>query len=228
MGKNIRFLLRFAWVHLGSLVVFAVLVVAGCYATGVPDGADNLFRNYFTVMPLMAVFILFICGFALCTSSLNLALSMGARRKDFFWAVQATMFLYTAVSWGAAWAISALPRLENWVQPGRFLAASAWTSGAVFPMVCFASLVLGCLSGLVTAHSRGWGVAIMLVACLILMLGTVLMMLFGDADLWSFLLETAWGGLWGALPGILMVVLLLSIAVGESVIWRHISRFTVR
>lgn len=228
MGKNIRFLFRFAWVHLGTVVGFAALDVVGCYATGVPGGAENLFRNYFTAMPLMASFLLFIYGCSLCTSSLNLALSMGARRRDFFVAVQAIMILYTVVTWGIVWAVGMLPRLGDWDQPGRFLAASAWTGGAAFPVVCFAALVLGCLSGLVMARSRGWGVVIMVVATLILMLGTLLMMIFGDADLWSFLSETAWSGLWGALPGILMAVLLFSIVAGEVVIWRHIGRFTVR
>ena len=79
MVKSFRFLLNFAWVNMGAILGFAALVIAGCYATGVPDRAgssgDNLFTTYYAMFPIMILFMLYIYAFALCTSNLNLGLS---------------------------------------------------------------------------------------------------------------------------------------------------------
>ena len=55
MLKSFRFLFQFAWINLACLLGFAVLVVVGCYATGVPGGASNLFATYYGAFPLVTL-----------------------------------------------------------------------------------------------------------------------------------------------------------------------------
>ena len=77
MLKSFRFLFQFAWINLACLLGFAVLVVVGCYATGVPGGASNLFATYYGAFPLVTLFVLFLFAFSLCTSNLNLGCPLG-------------------------------------------------------------------------------------------------------------------------------------------------------
>ena len=141
MVKSIRFLRQFIWINLSAIFAFAAIVILGCYATGVTRGADNLFKSYFQAFPLMMLFILYIYGFALCTSSLNLALSFGARRRDFFWGIQGSILLYTVVCWLLQMFMSSLPALGNWSQldrPWVMGSGSVWTG--IFPLLCLTAL----------------------------------------------------------------------------------------
>ena len=161
MVKSFRFLLQFTWINLGALLVFALVVTVGSLLTGVPGGADNLFSSYFSAFPLMALMILYIYAFALCTSCLNLALSFGATRRGFFWAVQGILLVYTFVSWLLQGVLAALPSLFHWAFPERFpilrmCGFSSWS----FPLLCLVILCLGCLAGLVFIKSKAAGVLV--------------------------------------------------------------------
>ena len=93
MVKSFRFLLSYSWVNLGAVFGFAAIVIVGCYITGVPGNPNvgNLFETYYAMFPTMILLCLFLYAFAMCTNNLNMGLSMGARRKDFFWAIQVNM-----------------------------------------------------------------------------------------------------------------------------------------
>ena len=230
MLRSFRFLLQFAWMNLGVLLAFAAVVAAGCYATGVPEGADNLFATYYGAFPLVILFVLFIYAFALCTSNLNLGLSFGARRRDFFWAVQGVLLVYTGVCWLLVLAMAYLPAVDNWVVQGRLTLIRAFAGDTlwVFPLVCLSIQILGCLGGLVSAKSKVWGAVILSVSVIALLIGSLLLALMADLDAWSFLMGSAWSGMWGSLPAILTIGMLATLAIGEVVIWRQIFRFAVR
>ena len=228
MVKSTRFLWQFVWVNLSAIFAFAAIVVGGCYITGVPQGAQNLFKSYFQAFPLMILFILYMYGFALCTNSLNLALSFGARRRDVFWGIQGTLLLYTAVCWLLQLFMSSLPALGNWTQLGR-----PWVMGgngglALFPLLCLTALVLGSLSGMAMARSRALGVILIVAAVLALLAGSVVLFILADLELWSFLLGSEWSFMWGRLPYLLLGLALLALAVGEAVIWRTVKGYAVR
>ena len=228
MVKSVRFLWQFIWVNLSAIFAFAAIVVGGCYITGVPQGAQNLFKSYFQAFPLMILFILYMYGFALCTNSLNLALSFGARRRDIFWGIQGTILLYTAVCWLLQLFMSGLPALGSWTQLSR-----PWVMGGngglvLFPLLCVTALVLGCLSGMAMARSRALGIVLIFVAALALMAGTVVLLIVADLSMWSFLLGGEWGAMWGSLPYVLLGLALLALIVGEVVIWRTVRGYAVR
>ena len=72
-----------------GMMIFAgfAMMVGHCYALGID------------VAGFMLVLILFILSFNLCGTYLQLALSLGARRRDYFFALQGTLVLYTAACW---------------------------------------------------------------------------------------------------------------------------------
>jgi|GEM_PF-1793574 len=221
MVKTFRFLLQFAWINLGTILGFALIVTAGAWLTGVPQGADNLFRTYFSMFPLLTLIVLFIYAFALCTSNLNLALSFGARRRDFFWAVQGILLVYAGTAWALQLAMSSIPVLFHWPQTELwlFLMSLGGFHSGYYPLVCLTILALGCLCGLVFVRSKFWGVMVMLVTILIGIAATALLMITGDFTHIQ---------LWNDLPILLFLGMAAAMALGEWIIWRTIRRFMVR
>lgn len=220
MLKSFKFLFQFAWVNLGAILGFAVIVIAGAYVTGVPQGANNIFRTYFGTFPLMCLLILFILSFSLCTSNLNLALSFGAKRRDFFWAIQGNLLLYTGACWVLQAVMSAIPHRFGWTSVDRwsFLMSLGGLTNWQYPLACLTILCLGCLCGLLYARSKVWGIVVMVITCLGGIAATMLLLIASD-----FLY-----GMWGSLPAILVLSAAVIIAVCEGLIWRTVSRYTVR
>lgn len=230
MVKSFRFLLNFAWINLGCIISFAVIVIVGCYATGVPSGlkTSNLFETYYAMFPIMILLCLFLYAFALCTSNLDLGLSMGARRGDFFWALQGIMLFYTAVCWVLQLSMSVFPMVANWSFWERWDLLSAYNEKPLtFPLLCLVLLVLGCLSGMVVMKNKILGAILVTVSVLIMMAAAIFMLLSSELDLPYLLSGTRWAWL-AELPRIMAAVLAAAFVGGELLIWRIIQRYTVR
>lgn len=231
MVKSFRFLLSFAWVHLAVLYGFAVLVVAGCYATGIPDGASqhNLFENYYAMFPFLILLCLFLWAFVLYPNSLNLALSMGAQRRAFFWALQGIILFYSAVCWALQWFLSVFPTAAHWEARDRWSLLTIYSGRPwTYPLLCAALLVLGCLGGLLMVRHRVLAVLIIVFSCLILGVGTVFLFLYANPRMMALLTGTGWGWVFTTLPKILAAGLAAAAVVSEVLIWRAIQRYTVR
>ncbi len=231
MGKSVRFLLQFTWVNLGAIFGFAAIIIAGCYATGIPHDLDtsNLFETYYSMFPTMILLCLFLYAFSLCTNNLNLGLSMGARRRDFFWAIQGNMAFYAVICWGLQLFMSAFPALANWEVRERWELLNLFGGRVwVFPLVCMALMVLGCLSGLVMVKSKIAGTILVTVSIFVMIFATVFMMLSADTGVMDYLLDTEWGWPWTTLPKAMLAVLAAGAVGGELLIWRVIQRYVVR
>ena len=231
MVKSLRFLLNFTWVNLGAIFGFAAIVIAGCYVTGVPNNAENgnLFENYYAMFPTMILLCLFLYAFALCTNNLNLGLSMGARRNDFFWALQGIMVFYAVICWALQLFMSAFPALANWEVRDRWMLLNLF-GGRVwaFPLVCMVLMVLGCLSGLVMVKSKIAGATLVTISIFVMIFVTVFMILSADTGIMDYLMETEWGWLWTTLPRIMIAVLSIGAVGGEFLIWKVVQRYVVR
>lgn len=231
MGRSFRFLLNFAWTNLSAIFGFAAIVIAGCYLSGVPNNAENgnLFETYYAMFPTMLLLILFLYAFALCTNNLNLGLSMGARRTDFFWALQGIMVFYSLVCWALQLFMSAFPAIANWEVRDRWALLDLFGGRIwVFPLVCIVLMVLGCLSGMVMVKNKIIGTILVTLSILVMMGVTVFMLLSADTNIMVFLLETEWAWLWVALPKVMIAVLAMGAVGGELLIWRTIQRYIVR
>ena len=231
MVKSFRFLLSYSWVNLGAIFGFAAIVIAGCYVTGVPGdpNAGNLFETYYAMFPTMILLCLFLYAFAMCTNNLNLGLSMGARRRDFFWAVQGNMAFYAVVCWGLQLFMSAFPALAGWEIRDKWALLDLFDGRVwVFPLVCIVLMVLGCLSGMVVVKSKVLGGILVTLSIFIMMGSTVFMILSTETGIMDFLLDTEWGWLWTTLPKVMIAVLSVCAVGGEFLIWKVIQRYVVR
>ena len=231
MGKSVRFLLQFTWVNLGAIFGFAAIIIAGCYATGIPHDLDtsNLFETYYSMFPTMILLCLFLYAFSLCTNNLNLGLSMGARRRDFFWAIQGNMAFYAVICWGLQLFMSAFPALANWEVRERWELLNLFGGRVwVFPLVCMVLMVLGCLSGLVMVKSKILGTILVTISIFVMIFVTVFMILSADTGIMNYLVETEWGWLWTTLPRIMIAVLSAGAVGGEFLIWKVVQRYVVR
>lgn len=231
MGKSFRFLLNFVLVNLGAVFGFAAIVIAGCYVTGVPGNTENgnLFETYYAMFPTMLLLFVFLYSFALCTNNLNLGLSMGARRVDFFWAIQGIMVFYAVVCWALQLFMAAFPALANWEVRDRWALLDLFGGRVwVFPLVCLVLMVLGCLSGLVMVKNKIIGTILVTLSILVMMGVTVFMLLSADTNIMDALLETQWAWLWINLPKMMTAVLAVGAVGGEFLIWKVIQRYVVR
>lgn len=231
MVKSFRFLLNFALVNLAAIFGFIAVVIAGCYIT---DSTDNivysgLFANYYVMLPTFILLCLFLYAMALCTSNLNLGLSFGARRVDFFWAIQGVILLYTAAGWVLEWLLSVLPAAAGWAERDQWAVLAAY-SGKIwtFPLLCVTLLVLGCLLGLLMVRHRVLTVIILTLSVIIITGSTMFMLLSAQTNITVFLTGRGWDWLFTTLPRILPVILIALAAGGELLIWRAIQTYTVR
>ena len=231
MGRSFRFLLNFAWTNLSAIFGFAAIVIAGCYLSGVPNNAENgnLFETYYAMFPTMLLLILFLYAFALCTNNLNLGLSMGARRTDFFWALQGIMVFYSLVCWALQLFMSAFPAIANWEVRDRWALLDLFGGQVwVFPLVCLVLMVLGCLSGMVMVKNKIIGSILVTVSIIIMVAVTMFMLLFTDARMMEAFQEAGLGWVFTTLPVVMTAVLAVGAVGGELLIWRTIQRYIVR
>lgn len=231
MGKSFRFLLNFAWINLSAIFGFAAIVIAGCYVTGVPVSAENsnLFETYYAMFPTMILLCLFLYAFALCTNNLNLGLSMGARRVDFFWALQGIMVFYSLVCWALQLFMSAFPAIANWEVRDRWTLLDLFGGRAwVFPLVCLVLMVLGCLSGMVVVKNKLLGILLVTLSVLVMIGVTVFMLLSTDTDFLAHLQGTELGRIFTTLTKAMIAALAVGMVGGELLIWRTIQRYIVR
>ena len=231
MVKSFRFLLSYSWVNLGAVFGFAAIVIVGCYITGVPGNPNvgNLFETYYAMFPTMILLCLFLFAFAMCTSSLNLGLSMGARRRDFFWAIQGNMAFYAVVCWGLQLFMSAFPALANWEIRDKWALLDLFDGRVwVFPLVCMVLMVLGCLSGLVLVKSKILGGVLVTISIFVMIFVTIFMILSADTGVMDTLLDSEWGWFFAVLPKAGLTVLSVGAVGGEFLIWKVVQRYVVR
>ena len=231
MVKSFRFLLSYSWVNLGAVFGFAAIVIVGCYITGVPGNPNvgNLFETYYAMFPTMILLCLFLYAFAMCTNNLNLGLSMGARRRDFFWAIQGNKAVCAVVCWGLQLFMSAFPALANWEIRDKWALLDLFDGRVwVFPLVCMVLMVLGCLSGLVLVKSKILGTILVAISIFVMIFVSAFMILSADTGVMNYLVETEWGWLWTTLPRIMIAVLSAGAVGGEFLIWKVVQRYVVR
>lgn len=231
MAKSFRFLLHFALVNLAAAFVCAAILIVGCYATGVPYDASRhtIFEIYYSMSPFIILLFLFLYAFTLCTNNLNLGMSFGARRRDFFWAIQGIILFYTVVCWALQRFLTGLPAAAGWADRDRWsllmlYSGKFWT----FPLLCIVLLVLGCLAGLLMVRHRMLAAFLLVFVCLAASGGTAFMLIFTDTRMVTVLTGDGWEWVFTTLPKILIVVLAAAAVGGELLMWRAIQNYTVR
>ena len=180
MMKQLKYTAQFFTVNILVTLSFALIVFLGCLITGVPSGNINLFATYYNMFPLMYLIIIFILSFALCTSNLNLALSYGCRRRDFFWGIHLQILIYVLFGWILTRCILLLPALGNWNNHALRTLPFFDVSFPLYALLVMAVLLLGCTLGPLYIRSKWIGAALMAVIILCGISITAALLYFSD------------------------------------------------
>lgn len=218
MKRSFRFLMLTALPNLAIVAGTAAVISLGTVLFGSGMDDNNVFQTYFGMFPMMQLMIFFLLSFNLSTINLNIALSFGARREDYFLALQGVFGVYTLGGWAIQKGMAFLPGLlkmedsDHWYTMLSLGEQPFW----VYPLVLLTVIVLGCLCGLLSARSKVWRVAVFLMA-----------MVIGVAAVVMVLVWTNHGG-WGDLPAILAVGMVLVFVLSEYFLRRVIRRAVVK
>lgn len=223
MIKSFRFLLQFTLPNINIGLVLAAFVTAGCVLTGVPNGTYNYFASYYLLFPGMVLMLFFLSSFGICTSNANLAVSFGARRRDFFFGVQLALLFQTVVFWVLQLVMSAIPQVFGW---GEFaLWDVVMTFGGlaiwVYPLLSIMLFTIGSLCGLLFTRSKRLGFLLLFFFILVGMFMMLSLLLPADIG-WNFF------NLWGYPQPFYAVGMIAVTAVCQVFMWKTILRYTVR
>mgnify|MGYP003299904996 CR=1 FL=1 len=218
MIKSLKFASQFLLENLLVLTGLVLIIFVGCLVTGVPAGATNLFATYYTLFPLMYPMIVFITSFAWCTNNLNLALSYGCRRRDFFHATQLLILTYILFGWLLNRLLCSITILGSWNNPKLSVLFLLDVPFPLYALFTAALVLVGCALGPLYLRSRLIGSLIMMLIVLIGIGSTTGLLLLADHSNKN----------WGDLPLLLTVGLAFVCAGSEWYLHRIIHKATVR
>lgn len=213
MKRSFQYLLVLNVLPNLAIVAACAAALTGSYALS--GGKMEFFKTYFDTLPVMLILIFFMLAFGLSTSNLQVALSFGARRRDYFWALQGAILTYTAGAAAIQTAASLLTGALNLPRP-ELLGGTRLLVG--FPLACLALTAVGCMAGLLYVRSRSWGAVVMVST---MVLGVIVVVMF-------LLVINDKVGLWGDLPLILTALMICLLVVSELVLYRAIVRAVVK
>lgn len=193
MTKCFRYLFMFNTPNYAMAAGVAAALLAGCYLTGVPTDGRGLFYGYYNMFPSMLLLVALFSGTAFCSSSLNHALSYGARRGDYFAGMMVLILLNTAIYSLLNALFLSLPELLGWSENFNGVQFSS-----AFPLSMLTCHAVGCAVGRLYVKSRVWAGVISGVATFFLVLNPIF-----DT------IATHTGNHWGDLPWLLILVSLL-------------------
>ena len=197
----------------------AIVLTLGCILTGVPEGKESMFTTYFSMFPFMYLLILLMVSIACCTTSLQMALSFGAKRQDYFWALQVYVVFYALLGWVLNSILNAIS--ENWI-PNPSTPTMDLMFHAPLPLyllISIPTILLGCALGPIYTHSPLLG-SLVMVGIMLGGIGSTVFLLLASHN--NFMDR------WGDLPAILVTLFMIIGAVCEVFIYRFVKQATVR
>ena len=198
MRKEFRFLLQSARINLALVAGYAAVLTLGAILFPAPEGERNVFYNYFISAPITVSFILFIMSFSMGANNLNISLTLGGRRRDYFWALLPVLALYVGTSWAIQLLMSAVPKALRWTDPwGWDLSLLGGWPLWVYPLVCWTVLAFGTLCGLLMVESRVWRGIVVALAAMVMTAALIFLMVMAAGPkipLWGDLPYIQLGG----------------------------------
>lgn len=219
MKQSCLYQLRVSWSYLISEIIFMLVMILGCLLTnGRNETAEHLFSIYLASFPMMTGLMLFYAAFQLTGSSLNIALSMGVRRQDYFRALQLTYVVLLAVMLLFQLILDMIVIHFGWEIEEFSGVGYTWDNLVVIPIYLLSLTLGGALSGLWTWIS---GVKGQVLITMLATMHTLSVLMIG-----LFIFAPDNRGAWGDLPWILPLVSLI-VSLGLDFLTRRSIRKAV-
>ena len=186
MKRSFRFLWQFEWPYLATLVILAAVVTALTQYSGAGYHENSLsfFQTYYATYALLELLFLFIFSATMITVYLHMALSFGARRSDYFVALQLYMLSMTAAAWAVQQGMARLPSLLGWplAVGWELMLTLGHLPFWVFPLMCMAIQAMGMMCGLLVDRHKALGVTVVILVMVTAIGGVVAVMLLFEFD----------------------------------------------
>ena len=213
MSKTIRFMLRGTSTSADSLFVFVVPLLLMAVNLLLPGSFAQVYLHSAYVMFFLMLYVL---GSAFACSYPQIALTMGARRRDVFVGIQVQVLVYVAECWLSLFVLDKFT-LAMGLEQGYGFGMGHLTETPLLLLPLLFALPAGYCSGILMKKHRWLGTALMILLMVVSIVLSTLMLVVG----------TDAGGLWGDLYWLLPLILVLAIAAVEGGLWLLLRRTTV-
>ena len=213
MSKTIRFMLRGTATAADPLFVFVAPLFLMAVNLLFPG---NFAQVYLHSAYVMFFLILYVMGTGFACSYPQIALTMGARRRDVFLGVQAQVLVYVAECWLSLFVLDKFA-LAMGLEQDYGLGMGHLTETPLLLLPLLFALPAGYCSGILMKKHRWLGTALMILLMVVSIVLSTLMLAVGTDS----------SGLWGDLYWLLPLVLVLAIAAVEGGLWLLLRRTTV-
>lgn len=220
MKRSFRYLLLNDRYALLPMLIFAAVIVGGNFLVGGRLERQhffaNLFVTYLNAWPLMCGVILGCLCIAIYSNYVNLALSMGARRRDFFWATQLNFLIYLGFAWVTQLVLDAFSAHFGWESMQMWGTTAPSRNLAMVPVLLMLMAGGSCL-GILLGKKPKLGIFVVVVSVFVFFLVLLAAILIGNDQR---------SNLWGSLPWLIPTVSAVLALVFDGVLW-HFSQKTV-
>ena len=213
MSKTIRFMLRGTSTSADPLFVFAVHLLLMALNLLLPG---HFAQTYLHSAYVMFFLILYVLGSAFACSYPQIALTMGARRRDIFAGVQVQVLVYVAECWLSLFVLDKFA-LTMGLEQGYGWGMGRLTESPIYLLPLLFSMPAGYFSGFLMKKHRWLGIALLILLMVVSIVLSTLMMV----------VETDASGLWGDLYWLMPLIFVLAIAAAEAGLWLLLRRATV-
>ena len=177
---------------------------------------DGILDSYLSGYPTFTMIMALIMPMTISGALLDVALSMGSRRRDYFAGIQAVILVSSVISVAFIYAVYLV--VQSDLLARYDYSYYYYFSPELAPhtaVLIFAAHLIGAGAGALSQR-RKW-LSMLIFGASTMILTTI-----------SIVQIAARAGLWGDLVWILSLVVIILAAVLEVVLWRHVSRATVR
>lgn len=222
MKRSFRYLLLNDCYALVPILIFAAVIAGGNFLMGGQTEGQHflssLFVTYLNAWPLMCGLIVGLLCTTTYSNYIGIALSLGARRRDFFWANQLNFLLYLGCVWATQLALDLFSAHFGWESMELWGITAPSRNPTLIPVMLLLMTGGSCL-GILSVRKPKLAIFVTVVASLLFV--AVLLAAF-------FIGGSQRSGLWGSLSWLIPTVSAVLALVFDGILWHFSQKIVVR
>lgn len=217
MKRSFRYLLLNDCYTFLAMLTFAAVILVGNFLVRGP-AFQSLFVIYLNAWPLMCALILAIVCATIHSSYANIAISMGARRQDLFWATQLNFLVYLVFCWVTQLVMDTASTYFHWESMELWGTVPPSRNLTLIPVLLLMMTAGSCL-GILLVRRPKLGILLITLSVLLCTAVLVAAMLIGGSDRPSA---------WGSLPWLIPAISAILALVCDVILWHFSQKIVVR
>ena len=222
MKRSFRYLLLNDYYTFLAMLTFAAIILVGNFLVGGQLEGQHFFANlfvaYLNAWPLMCALILAGVCATIHSGYASIAISMGARRRDFFWANQLNFLVYLVFSWVTQLVLDTFSDHFGWDSMGLWGTIPPSRNLTLIPVLLLMMTAGSCL-GILLSRKPKLGILVSTIGVLLCIAVLIAVMFIGGSEQ-----PDAWGNLPWLIPAISAILAL----VFDGILWHFSRKIVVR